>query len=313
MQRISVLLCTYRRQSVVETLASLARLRAPEGCFINIIVADNDARPSAEHLVREEPGSWPVTYVHAPAANISVARNACLSIARQRGSDWIAFIDDDEIAPEDWLLQLMACASDGQADVVSGPTLTRYPADAPAWMVAQDWHSNWPEIRRSATGEISPRQTAHSCNALVRFCGTPWSDVEFDLKRGTSGGEDTAYFFALSARGATFAVNPDAVVEEDVSADRLTLAWLARRRYRMGQSYASGTSGWAAKSRLIVLALAKVIYCLCAALMNGMSEGRRNYWILRGLLHVGVLSGCAALPQPQIYGQSNQSIRAPGE
>ncbi|WP_317961123.1 glycosyltransferase family 2 protein [Phaeobacter inhibens] len=302
MGRISILLCTYRRRSVVATLESLAALRAPTGYTIDIVVADNDEAPYSEHWVRGTTASWPVSYIHAPARNISVARNACLALARKRQSDWIAFVDDDEVVPADWIEQLMRRAVETRADVISGPAIARYPTDAPGWMVDQDWHSNWPELRRPMQTGAEQPQTAHSCNALMRFAGQPWEGEVFDLHRGTSGGEDTAYFFALSHMGAQFAVCAEAPVFEEVAPERLRLGWLAKRRFRMGQSYASGAPGSLARMRLAGAALAKVVYCAGAALPALPSEARRNFWLLRGVLHLGVLAGCCALPQPRIYG-----------
>ncbi|MFS4583399.1 glycosyltransferase family 2 protein [Phaeobacter sp. C3_T13_0] len=299
-QRISILLCTYRRRSVVQTLESLARLSAPLGYVIDIIVADNDVNPSGEHRVRGCVTSWPVSYIHAPARNISIARNACLAVARSRRSDWVAFVDDDEVVPADWIEQLVRCAADTGADVVSGPAIARYPDNTPDWMVQQDWHSNWPELRD--TSDDVQLQTAHSCNALMRLAGTRWEGQDFDLKRGVSGGEDTAYFFAISRLGAQFSVCAEALVFEEVAHGRLNLSWLAKRRFRMGQSYAASAPGFLERSRLGVLALAKVVYCIGAALPVSVFTARRNFWLLRGLLHLGVLAGCFSLPQAQLYG-----------
>ncbi|APG48922.1 glycosyltransferase [Phaeobacter porticola] len=301
-QRISILLCTFKRRSVGRTLKSLAHLRAPTGYVIDIIVADNDATPSAEHRVRSCVASWPVSYIHAPAFNISVARNACLKIARARRSDWVAFVDDDEVVPVDWIERLISCAVSTSADVVSGPARARYPEGTPRWMVEQDWHSNWPELRGIGQGVAGQPQTAHSCNALMRLAGTRWESNDFELDRGVSGGEDTAYFFALSRMGAQFSICKEAQVFEEVAPERLKLRWLGRRRFRMGQSYAASAPGFLARVRLAVMALAKVVYCAVVTLSVLPFEARRNFWLLRGVLHLGVLAGCFALPQPQIYG-----------
>ena len=51
-----------------------------------------------------ERNSLQITYVHAPARNISRARNACLALAT---APLIAFIDDDEVASPQWLAALM--------------------------------------------------------------------------------------------------------------------------------------------------------------------------------------------------------------
>src|SRR5690606_11463773 len=77
---VDVCVCTFRRPALSETLRSLAALQHPEGYRVGIIVADNDEVPSARDLVlrlaREL--DLPVRYIHCPARNISIARNACL-------------------------------------------------------------------------------------------------------------------------------------------------------------------------------------------------------------------------------------------
>lgn len=107
--RIDIAVCTYRRPQLADTLRSLGALVVPEGVTLRLIVADNDAQPSAEGIVRDMTGRLPfrVAYVHCPASNISLARNACLDHAE---GDWLAFIDDDCSASPHWLAALVAKA-----------------------------------------------------------------------------------------------------------------------------------------------------------------------------------------------------------
>ncbi|QQA41931.1 glycosyltransferase family 2 protein [Pelagovum pacificum] len=290
-ERVLVCLCTHRRHSVLRTLTSLSRLRAPEGCEITIVVIDNDRTPSARDLIRGATRSWPVKYRHAPAHNISVARTAGLATARTLRADWLAFIDDDEIAQPDWLCQLMATARATGADVVSGPARALYPPEASDWMRDLDLHSNRPVLRAGAT-----LQTAHTSNALVRFAGTAWQDIDFDPALGTTGGEDTAWFFELSRRGASFAICPEAELLEPVASSRLSFRWLARRRFRMGRSHAIGARRPVERLALVASAVPKAIYCGLRAALGVTFATRRNFWLLRGLLHAGAAVG-AALPR----------------
>ena len=80
-------------------MQSLDRQALPEGVAARAIVIDNDETPSACDRVEAiaQTLSIPVKYVHAPANNISIARNAGLDAAT---AQWIAFIDDDEEAEE---------------------------------------------------------------------------------------------------------------------------------------------------------------------------------------------------------------------
>lgn len=300
-RRVDVLLCTFRRPEVTEALASLGRLDLPEGVALRIVVADNDEAPSAEARVTAAAAALPcpVSYLHAPARNISIARNAGLEAA---DADWVAFMDDDEAADPGWLAALLAEAERSGADGVFGPALSDYPPEAPEWMRRQDHHSNVPERRGGVV------ETGHTCNALLRWQGAPWQGQRFDLGRGRSGGEDTEFFFRLHRMGARFEIAQEAIVREPVAPERLSFRWLRRRKFRMGQSYAASAPGGAARLKLGLSALGKATVCGLAALAFLPSADRRNFWALRGALHAGVCSGCLSLKQAELYGDVDSLV-----
>src|SRR5690606_30323637 len=94
---IDVCVCTYRRSSLVATLESLSKQAQPITASVRILVVDNDHARSAEPMARAAARRLrlDLSYLHCPAANISIARNGALEHAT---GDWIAFIDDDEVA-----------------------------------------------------------------------------------------------------------------------------------------------------------------------------------------------------------------------
>lgn len=294
--RIEVLVCTFRRPALAATLASLAAQRLPEGVALAVIVADNDGTPSARALAEAADAAGPhrVRYLHAPERNISIARNACLDAAT---ADWVAFVDDDETAPPDWIAQLWAREQATGADAVFGPALASYPAGTPDWIRAVDLHSNRPERR---AGRV---MTGHTCNALLRWAGAPWQDARFDLSRGRAGGEDTAFFFALHRRGARFEIAEDAPVHEVVAPERLRPGWLFRRRFRMGQSYVSSTATVPGRIRLAALAGAKAAFSAGMTILTLPFAQARAFWALRATLHAGVVAGCLRLPEHEAYGR----------
>lgn len=295
---IDVLVCTFRRPSVARTLRSVAAQELPPDTGLRIVVADNDATPSSRRDIEGVAAtlSVPVVYLHAPHRNISIARNACLDAAR---ASWVAFIDDDEVATPQWLARLLSRAEETGADAVFGPALADYPPESPAWMRRLDIHSNIPAVRDGIV------ETGHTCNALLRFSGTRWSDRRFDVGRGRSGGEDTEFFFRVRRLGARFAVAGDAVVREPVTPERLSMRWLMQRRFRMGQSYAARVGKAPARARLAGSAAAKAAFCAVCAAARVTAAERRNFWTLRMALHSGVVAGCARLPQAELYGNGD--------
>lgn len=293
--KIDLCICTFRRASVVETLMSVQAASLPPTVALRIIVIDNDHTDSARERVAGAAANMalPVQYIHAPAANISIARNAGLAAA---DADWVAFLDDDELAEPDWLAALVARQAETGADAVFGHSRADYGPDAPDWIVRGDFHSQFAAPR----GDVV--ETGHTCNALLRWAGTPWQDQRFQLGRGRTGGEDTEFFFRLRRMGASYAIADASIVREEVPPQRLTLAWLLRRRFRIGQSYASSATSVGTRVRLFALAAVKAGYCGLRATLALANPERRAFWSMRGAMHAGVCAGCLNLRQAALYG-----------
>lgn len=297
--RIDIGVCTFRRPQLERTLRSLAALRVPRGATLRIVVADNDAVPSARALVHAVAAGLPleIRYIHCPASNISLARNACLEAA---AGDFLIFMDDDqEVASSDWLLEMLAVAAASRADVVLGPVLAVYGEKAPRWMRAGDFHSTFP-----VPGEGGIR-TGYSGNTLLRLASPAVAGRRFSLPLGRSGGEDTDYFTRLHRAGGRIAYAPRAEAREPVPDSRASFAWLAKRRFRSGQTHGRLTGegrSRAAIARHVLLAMAKAGYCFGAAAVTAPVAERRNRSALRGILHAGAAVGLLGMREIRQYG-----------
>lgn len=298
MMKIDLCICTFRRPHITETMASVAAAEIPPGATLRLVIVDNDETPTAQERVADTATKidLPVDYVHAPGANISIARNAALDAARQ--ADWVAFLDDDETVEPHWLTALVARQAETGADAVFGHARALYDDIAPSWMVEGDFHSQYVRPRGD---EI---ETGHTCNVLMRLRDTPWAEERFDLARGRSGGEDTEFFFRLREMGARYAIAEDSIALETVPPERATLSWLLHRRFRIGQSYAAVAQTGMARIRLFCSAAVKAAYCGLRAALALFSPGARAFWMIRGTMHAGVCAGCLRLRQATLYGES---------
>ena len=295
---IEICVCTFRRPSLANTLHSLGKQILPEGATLRIIVADNDETPSAQDLVTRfaEGLPFPVHYVHAPSRNISLARNACLDAAT---SEFLAFIDDDEIAPPNWIAELYALLLRGPYDAVFGPAMAEYPAAAPDWIKQTDYHSNVP-TRRNGTV-----QTGHTCNALICTSAPSFAGQRFLLERGRTGGEDTEFFFRAWRAGGQFAIAEDAKVYEPVDPSRLAFRWIAKRKFRSGITYGRlerGRLSLAKATVSVCTTILKIAYCLLRALLAVFFSTKRNFWLLRAVFHAGVITSILSVKEQELYG-----------
>ncbi len=295
---IDLCLCTFRRAHVTKTLQSIAAAQVPVGHDLRVHVVDNDDTPSAqaavESVAREL--ALDIRYHHVPGANISIARNGGLDAAT---GDWVAFLDDDELVEATWLTALMSRAQETGADAVFGHAKADYGPDAPDWIAAGDFHSQYAAPRGDTV------ETGHTCNALLRWGDAPWRQQRFEIERGRSGGEDTEFFFRLRRMGARYAIADDSIVTEEVPEARLSLTWLMQRRFRIGQSYAAVALSLPARAKLFGLAALKAVYCASRAALAWPKKATRVFWILRGTMHAGVCAGCLKLRQRALYGSAS--------
>lgn len=293
MNTVDICICTFRRASVADTLRSLAAQEVAAGVIGAVIVADNDEQPSARDAVLalgRELG-LPVRYVHAPARNISVARNACLDAAT---APLLAFIDDDEIASPGWLSALLAAMESEGAPIVLGPVRARYAADAPAWLRRADLHSTAPARRRDGTID-----TGYSCNVLFRRAAV--ADARFDPALGRTGGEDDLFFSRLHRAGNRIAFAPDAWVCEPVPAGRARLGWLLRRSFRNGQTFGRIQRERGRGGATALTATVKAAACAGLAVATCWSSPRWRRAAVRGALHLGVVARAFGKRELEIY------------
>ncbi|MDX8355009.1 glycosyltransferase family 2 protein [Cognatiyoonia sp. IB215182] len=294
-QTLEICVCTYRRPQLAATLTSLMGLERPSGYALSILVVDNDDHPSAAEMVETMATDAPIPlrYVHCPEGNISIARNGALAHSASR---FLAFIDDDEVAPADWLLHLTREMEKTGADVVLGPVEADYADGAPDWMRRTRIHATMPVWvdNRIITG--------YTCNVLIDRQKPVLRDRLFDLSLGQTGGEDTAFFAKVVAEGGTIAFSPDALLRETIPPNRVSFKWLLRRRFRMGQTHGRLVAENGASFRLWTITVGKVVYCAGATVLQVFWQDRRNKAILRGALHLGALSGLAGGRGLQQYG-----------
>lgn len=302
-------ICTFRRPELEATLNSLQAL-APCGLPVSVAIADNDETPSAQCRVDGIAArhALPITYLHAPKANISIARNALLDHARALGARLLVFLDDDETVEAGWLAALVSAwrkpTDSLPTGAVLGPVTAHYGEGAPNWMRQARAHDTLPVY--AGDGTIT---SGYTCNVLIDLADPAMAGLRFDPARGRAGGEDSAFFADFLAAGGRISFAPDARVHETVPANRARLAWLMRRRYRMGQTHASliaqGRS-WTGRMGAAAVAATKALACGGMALIGAARPAWRNRQLMRAALHIGAVAQLGGARQIEIYGNSQQ-------
>jgi succinoglycan biosynthesis protein ExoM len=229
--RVRVCVPTHRRPALLgRTLESLgaqrfSRVAPPE---LGIIVVDNDAACEGRAVVETARAvcPWPIEYLTETRPGISHARNRLVAAAD--GADWIAMIDDDEVAEPGWLDALLAAAAATGADAVLGPVEPVFEVEPPDWM--RPFFSR----RRPATGAAIDANDFRTGNVLLSPAALRRVEGPFDPAFALTGGEDSFLGRQLEAAGARFTWADDAVVRERQPAERTRARWILERRYRSG-------------------------------------------------------------------------------
>lgn len=223
----SVCIATFRRPAGLERL--LHSLAGQTGApAFEVVVVDNDAAASAAAVVRGFAARLRVRYEVEPARGLSRVRNRC--VAASRGA-FLAFIDDDEVAPPGWLATLHRVRAATRAAAVFGPVVVEVEAGIPAAIRACRL------LRPLAAPECTELHWVQSrtSNAYVDRLALPAKEAPFRTDFDRTGGEDIDLFYRMARAGARFASGgPDATVVEFRERQRSNLAWVIRRSIRNG-------------------------------------------------------------------------------
>jgi succinoglycan biosynthesis protein ExoM len=228
---IAVCVCTFRRSSLLPGLLRALIRQQTGGLFHHfIVIADNDRGESARAVVEEaaRDSRVPIIYCVEPEQNIALARNR--AVAGAHGGDYIAFIDDDELPPEGWLLTLFQACRHHEIDGVLGPVTPQFETPPPDWVHKAGFYNrpSYPSGTR-----IQWRQ-GRTGNVLLRSTLFDGVSQPFDPRFG-SGGEDQDFFRRMIEKGHQFLWCEEAVVPEIVPAIRWNRRFLLRRALLRGK------------------------------------------------------------------------------
>lgn len=290
--KISVCIPTHRREEQLRAL--LGDLARQSLLPTDVVVVDNDASGSARGVVdgfRESGCPFALRYAIQPERSIPLTRNMTVHLAE---GDWLAFVDDDERAPREWLRLLVDCALACSADGVLAPVEPEVPESAPSWIRRGRFYS-WPRL---PTGTPVPSKNLRFGNLLLRGSSVRALPGPFDPQFGLSAGEDVDMLARLVNQGAKLVWCDEAIVNEPVAAKRLSLRWLLLRGYSGGQAFGmirmAGTLGKVNPLVMTVLTARWIIQLsvalAIAAVLLPFGRHRSAAWLITAWANIGKLT-----------------------
>ena len=271
-ERVAICICTHNRAEVLKRL--LLHLREIElgpydPAAVELIVIDNNPNSATRDICEQTGSSLPINvhYTTEPEPGITHARNRAVAVALERGARCLAFIDDDDVPQNDWLLQLLQRQEASGADLVFG-----------SWVLDEQM----PEWARESGIFRSPSKTkqdkkggryglpdcASTCNLLagkeilerVGAVGPVFSHAFCN-----SGGEDKDFFIRAHHMGAKLASAEKSIIHRIHGPDRYTARGLIKRGFKNGCSQVNMARYHGDGNRMLKLlstALAKMLISL---------------------------------------------------
>lgn len=234
---IAILICTRGRPNrLQDCLDSLLAMDVPPTVDPIIVVVENDDQPACHGLVLKlmagASAKWQIKYSHEPRLGIPIARNHALDVALELDAEWVAFIDDDEVATPGWMRAMFDASLKVSADVLHGPVDFVYPATVPAWVEQK-------KLKQRATG--TQLATAYTNNVMMKasLASSDGLTLRFDESLRFTGGSDTDYYCRAADRGAVICWVDEALVQEPVTPERLTIGWQTKRAMRVAANNTS--------------------------------------------------------------------------
>ncbi|MCA1978122.1 MAG: glycosyltransferase family 2 protein [Thiobacillus sp.] len=241
MPALTVAFCTFNRAIRLHALVAALRAQRCDADWELLAVNNASTDNTLEILagLQAQPGPR-LRVVTESTPGIVPARNRALTESAE--SDYLVFIDDDELPKPGWLAAACDALLNEGADCVGGRIEIDYAnAPRPRWLDDEiagflGRLDHGPQAFWIAD-ERTPLWSGNIGYAMRVFRETP--ELRFDTRYnragdGVGGGEDAMMFRALLARGARMRYRPDMAILHGVENWKLRRAYFLRLHYLAG-------------------------------------------------------------------------------
>jgi succinoglycan biosynthesis protein ExoM len=267
---------------MLERLLKSLKNQVTEELFTySLVIVDNDSGKSAKGIVDtfKTTTSLVVEYYDEPEQNIALARNRAVTNAV---GNYVAFIDDDEFAENQWLVTLFKALQKHNVSGVLGPVKPHFESDPPEWIKKGRYF----EKALPETGTVLPWENTRTSNALVVNVFQNSKENLFNPGFG-SGGEDRDFFRRMMQKGQVFISCDDAPVYEDIPAERCNKAFILKRALLRGKvSLVDSSSRY---TNIMKSIIAVPVYLIVLPLGRILGEHVYMKYLIKIVEHVGRL------------------------
>ena len=237
--KITAIICTHNRQDYLGK--AIDSLLQQDYCdHFEVLVVDNKSTDSTKTIVKSRLSDPRLRYVYEDTLGLSAARNRGY---KESSSPILAYLDDDAIASDSWLTNIVAAYEEAEVAIAGGKVSLIYPEGVtlPTWLSKElsaglglyDLGDSKLYIQQAG---LTPRGLNYSIRrSFLEEVGG------FDLKLGRLGtrllSNEELYMTELALnKGWKVAYLPKALVAHHVTLERLQASWFLRRSWWQGKS-----------------------------------------------------------------------------
>jgi len=239
--RITIAICTWNRCGLLQqTLQRLSEIVVPPHVQRDVVVVNNNCTDRTNEVCAAFRESLGLQLLFESKPGLSNARNRALA---ETEGDYIAWIDDDVLVDDEWLVAL-ADAAERLPDVQAfgGPISPWFPITPDPVLM-----SVFPALARGFCGldygaqetNLGPDQPIFGANMVYARSAT--EGMRFDPTLGPNAGlelgaDDTEFLARVRARGGILVWVPRMQVKHYVEPTRMTLTYLRKVCFDRGRT-----------------------------------------------------------------------------
>lgn len=233
---LTIAICTFNRGEVLKLcLDSLKEQTTPADQF-EVIIVDNNSTDNTRDLVQGyvDENDSPFIYASETKVGLSHARNHAIEIAR---APYVAYLDDDAIAPNDWVATILKIIDEHSPDALGGPYQPFYLNNKPKWYLDR-YVSYYP---RESPGPLKSGEYLPGNNMTIKQEHLV-SLHGFDPSLGMTGykvaySEETDFFDRLKKMkpSACLWYEPSLCIQHLAPKRKMTWKWIFANRWAHGR------------------------------------------------------------------------------
>ncbi|MFK7901044.1 MAG: glycosyltransferase family 2 protein [Cyclobacteriaceae bacterium] len=240
-QLLTIIICTYNRSRFLDLcLDSLTKQTIPNHQF-RIIVVNNNSTDDTSEIVKKHIQSFDsLEEIIEKKTGLSIARNTGY---KKSNTDWVAYLDDDAIAHEDWIEQIFYTIKHHDFKCFGGIYLPWYLDGKEKWFL-DNYSSNKHFFKRKGIYSISTKKYIAGCNMVFELDSLKKSNG-FPSELGMSGkmigyGEELYVQNKIRSMGYSLGINTNLLIKHYVHSYKQNVQWFKSSYQIKGKTYWEG-------------------------------------------------------------------------